>query len=197
MSDITNLSFIKSFNNGMLYEVGPWWDSTDSEVISGACDTTKQKRKVGYCNVVGDSGGLTKYGIAKNYNKSVDVQNLNLEKTKQVYFDSYWVPSHCPLITTNIHMFYFDMVINNGPTRAAKILQQAIGVDVDGMIGEHTLSVINNSNNVVGVINTMSELREQRYRGIVANDASQSKFLDGWLNRNKQVTKASIAALNT
>src|SRR6476659_9898744 len=98
---------IGAFNHSMLYEIGPWLDPSDPETISGACTTKEQQRKVGYCNVIGDKGGLTKYGIAQNFNKSVDVQNLNLEGARKVYQDSYWVPSRCNNIQIPIHLFYF------------------------------------------------------------------------------------------
>lgn len=184
--------FEAAFNHGMLYEIGPWFDPDDQETKDGACSTKAQQRKVGYCNVAGDTGGLTKYGIAQNYNKGVDVQNLNLEGAKNVYRDAYWIPSHCDEIHIPIHLFYFDMVINNGLGRAAKILQQAVGAVVDGNIGPVTINKVNGSD-AKTVIEAMAKIRTERYRAIVAANSTQEKFLKGWLRRTEEVRVAALA----
>lgn len=184
--------FDKAFEHSMLYEIGPWFDPTDPETISGACATPAQQRKVGYCNVPGDSGGLTKYGVAQNYNKNVDVQKLDLAGAKKVYLDSYWVLSRCNSIEIPIHLFYFDMVINMGLSRAAKILQEAVGVTADGIIGNITLAAVNSVSDVASLIEKMNDIRVARYHAIVKAKASQQKFLKGWLRRTNEVRTAAL-----
>lgn len=185
--------FDAAFNHGMLYEVGPWFDPTDKETIAGLCDTKAQQRKVGYCNIVNDKGGETKFGVAQNYNKNVNVRTLTLEGAKNVYKDAYWKPSRCSDITIPIHLFYFDTVINMGLGRAAKILQEAVGVKADGAIGNVTLTAVNKTINARGLVEAMANIREQRYHAIVAADPSQKKFLNGWLRRNAEVKQAALA----
>lgn len=184
--------FDAAFNHGMLYEVGPWFNPNDPETIQGLWSTKQQKLKVGYCNIPGDKGGVTKFGVAQNYNKNIDVKSLTLEGAKQVYLDSYWKPARCDDIKIPIHLFYFDMVINMGLGRAAKILQEAVGVKSDGAIGNVTLTAVNKVIDAKSLIKTMSSIRESRYRAIVKNDPSQQKFLNGWLRRNTEVTVAAL-----
>jgi lysozyme family protein len=184
--------FDAAFNHGMLYEVGPWYNPTDKDTIAGLWSTKEQQRKVGYCNIVGDKGGETKFGVAQNYNKNINVKTLTLEGAKTVYRDAYWKPSRCSDITIPIHLFYFDMVINMGLGRAAKILQEAVGVKADGAIGNITLTAVNKTINARGLIETMAKIREQRYRAIVASDPTQQKFLNGWLRRNAEVKQAAL-----
>lgn len=184
--------FDAAFNHGMLYEVGPWYNPNDKDTIAGLWATKEQQRKVGYCNIVSDKGGETKFGVAQNYNKNVNVKTLTLEGAKAVYKDAYWKPSRCGDISIPIHLFYFDTVINMGLGRAAKILQEAVGVKADGAIGNVTLTAVNKTINARGLVEAMAKIREARYRAIVAADPSQQKFLNGWLRRNAEVKQAAL-----
>jgi lysozyme family protein len=180
----------------MLYEVGPWFDATDADTIAGNIGTPLLNRKCGYVDIDGDSGGCTKYGIAQADNPSVNVPALNLAGAQQVYFSSYWIPGKCDQITSGpVTIFQFDMGVNNGLGRAAKILQQAAGVTVDGNIGPATLAAVN-ALDPATLINSLSTIRANRYNTIVQNDPSQAKFLAGWLRRNTEVTQFSLAQLS-
>lgn len=187
--------FEAAFHHAMIYEVGAFWDPSDPEVISGACETAAQRKKVGYVNIPEDTGGLTKYGVAQNPNPSVDVQNLDLKGAMEVYFKNYWLPSKCNLITIPIKIFHFDAAVNHGVGRAAKFLQQAVGVVVDGAIGPVTLAAVNKQE-PAELIKKLSTARSDFYHSIVQNKPSQAKFLKGWLRRNNEVTQYSLESLS-
>jgi lysozyme family protein len=186
--------FIVAFNHAMLYEIGPWFDANDADTIAGKIDTPLQRRKCGYTNIVGDNGGVTKFGIAQNKNPNVDVPNLDLNTAMQVYFNGYWVQGACDRITIPITIFQFDMCVNNGISRAGKILQQAVGATIDGNVGPATLAKVNQQDSET-LVKSLSVIREDRYKTIVQNDPSQAKFLAGWLRRNTEVTQFSLAQL--
>lgn len=188
-------AFLVAFNHAMLYEVGPWWDPTDPDVISGACETHDQRKKVGYVNISGDSGGLTKYGISKNNNPSIDVQNLNLDEAMEIYFSNYWLASKCNRIVESIATFYFDVCVNNGLGRAAKFIQVAVGATPDGQVGPVTLGLISCAREDA-TIKSMASQRANFYNNIVKNNSSQSKFLNGWLIRNSEVEKFSLSLIS-
>jgi lysozyme family protein len=189
-------NFNVALNHCMLYEVGPWFNANDPDTIAGNIGTPQLNRKCGYVDIDGDSGGCTKYGVAQKDNPSVDVKSINLAQAGQIYHDSYWVPGKCDQITIPITIFQFDMIVNNGPGRAAKILQQAVGATIDGNIGPATLAAVN-AQDPATLINTLSTIRANRYQLIVKNDPSQAKFLDGWLRRNAEVTQFSLAQVSS
>jgi lysozyme family protein len=191
-----NPNFILAFNNTMLSEIGPWFNPNDPGTISGECDTHETALMCGYENVEGDSGGVTKYGIAKNENPNVDVQNLNLDQAMQIYYTNYWVSGKNDQITIPITMAYFDICVNNGLSRGAKLLQQSVGATPDGDIGPVTLGLVNQQDPTT-LINTLATERNQFYNTIVNNNPAQQKFLSGWLERVTRVTNAALAQINT
>ena len=81
-----------AFSMGMHWEVGPFFDPNDPETIAGLCGTASQKRKVGYVNDPRDSGGETKFGVAKNANPNVNIAKLTLDEAKKIYKSRYWIP---------------------------------------------------------------------------------------------------------
>jgi hypothetical protein len=103
----------------MTYEVGPNWPvpaggtPTDSEIVQGLCDTSAQKRKVGY---IFDNGGETKFGIAHVGNPKTDIKGLQYAPAKDLGYSNYWnrgkiVPSS---LAPYIAVFMFDTNFNHG-----------------------------------------------------------------------------------
>ncbi len=186
--------FIAAFNHAMLYEVGPFWDPTDPDVIAGNLDTAQAQRKVGYTNTAGDAGGVTKYGVAQNENTDVQVSSLNLNQAMTIYFDRYWLPADCDKMPGPVTAMHFDTGVNLGISRAAKMIQQAVGADVDGQIGPQTLALINQQDQAT-LINALSKIRTDRYNAIVQSDPTQAKFLAGWLRRVSEVTQFALSQI--
>jgi lysozyme family protein len=186
--------FVDAFNHSMLFEVGPWWNPNDPEVISGACATKDQRRKVGYVNIKQDRGGLTKYGVALNANPNVDVQNLNLHGAMEIYYNRYWLAGKSNLIPYPAQIMHYDAGVNHGIGRAAKMLQQAVGAVPDGAIGPVTIAKIREMNPET-LLRTLNDIRVNRFKGIVRNDPSQAMFLNGWLRRASEVFQYAMSHL--
>lgn len=193
MADYSD-QFLEAFNSAMLYEVGPHWDPTDPDVISGTIDTQEQRRKVGYTNITGDSGGVTKYGIAQNSHPELSVRDLDLNNAMGVYQQSYWNKSHCDSLPYPSTIFYFDCCVNLGLGRGAKMLQQSLGVTVDGQIGPGTIEAANQQDQNQ-LIESLSKNRTDFYNSIVERNPSQEKFLVGWLRRVDEVTATTISKI--
>lgn len=186
--------FIYAFDHSMLYEVGPWWNPNDPDVIRGACATKDQRRKVGYVNIAQDRGGLTKYGIAKNANPDVDVQNLDLSGAMDVFFRKYWLASKSDKIPFPIQIMHYDAAVNHGVGRATKMLQQAVGAKQDGIIGPATLARVN-AMSPAQLAEALNKIRVDRFNAIVRNDPSQKIFLRGWLRRADEVYRFTKSML--
>lgn len=186
--------FENAFNHAMLYEVGAFWDPTDPDVIDGRIATREQRRKVGYVNIPQDRGGETKYGVAQKANPDVPVRDLNLYGAQAVYFYKYWLVGKCDRMPYPLTIIHFDGCVNHGPSRAARFLQSAAGVEADGVIGNQTLQAIAEQDQAT-IIQNIAAARTQFYHDIVARNPSQQIFLNGWLRRITEVTDYTLAAL--
>ena len=175
-------SFVKSFKFSMKYEVGPNFNFDDPETQAGMCANTSQKGKTGYCFVVEDTGGETKFGIAKNANPDVDIKKLTLKQAMEIYYKRYWLPLGCDNYDEKLAIIVFDAGINHGVGAAAKMLQRAVGVTPDGAIGKVTISAIKTFNSLE-VCDKILKSREDLFRSIVSKKPDQVKFLKGWLSR--------------
>lgn len=180
-----DIEFRAAFDHAMIYEVGPFWDPTDPDVINGLIMTRDQRRKVGYVNDKFDRGGETKYGIAKNANPNVSVGTLNLKQAMGIYFDRYWKAGCCDILSYPLNYLHFDGCVNHGVGRACKFLQAACGIPPqgqDGIIGPKTLAILDKKDGYkLGV--SICEQRTRFYKAIVANNPGQGRFLNGWLRR--------------
>jgi lysozyme family protein len=90
----------------------------------------------------------------------------------------YWRTSYCEKLPRGLDLLVFSMAVNAGSGRSVKLLQDAIGVVADGIIGPNTMAKINESN-VVTLIDNFSEARRQFYRGLKTFPV----FGKGWLSR--------------
>lgn len=184
--------FEKSFHHAMIYEVGAFWNPSDPEVIQGLCSTKEQRRKVGYVNIPQDAGGETKFGVAKNANPSVNIKALKLAEAMEIYERKYWNVISCEQMPTAIGVWMFDCGVNHGPGRAAKFLQQALGVTVDGQIGNGTLGALAKADQKV-LLQKLKSIRQTFYQNLVEAKPSQKMFMAGWTRRNNEVTDFSLS----
>ena len=87
----------------------------------------------------------SKYGISAASYPSLDIRNLTLDQAKEIYRKDYWVDIELP---GEIVYDFFDTSVNSGKSRAIKILQKAVGVEADGIIGPSTVEAINKTMNL-------------------------------------------------
>jgi lysozyme family protein len=92
----------------------------------------------GYVNDPNDPGGETNFGISKRAYPNVDIAGLTEGAALQIYYDDYWVKSGCSALPRGLDLWVFDGAINHGVSEAVKLLQGALKVGVDGVIGPQT-----------------------------------------------------------
>lgn len=100
-----------------------------------------------------DPGGATMYGVtsraAREHGYTGDMKDLTLDFAKSVYRKSYWDACKCDQMPNALRYPLFDAAVNSGSGQAAKWLQSAVGVKVDGAIGPKTIASVNASNHIV------------------------------------------------
>lgn len=158
---------------------------TFTEIIPHILD-----REGGYIDHPNDRGGATNYGITQRVYREwrgadTDVKNITKDEASRIYYEYYWKPSKAELLPAAVRDIHMDAAVNHGVARAAKLLQAAAKVDVDGAIGLKTIAAANDID---------PELLKARYIGarykfygdIIKRDRSQVVFIAGWMNRMSQ-----------
>ena len=108
------------------------------------------KHEGGYVNHPADPGGMTNLGVTKRVweewkGHAVDeaeMRALTPEKVGPLYKAKYWDMVHGDQLPSGVDLCVFDCAVNSGVKRASKLLQRAVGVDDDGVIGRATLAAV-------------------------------------------------------
>lgn len=87
-----------------------------------------------------DPGGLTKYGISQRSYPQLDIAALTLAEAQALYRCDYWQPLHGDVLPAGLDLLMLDCAINQGVVTAIQLLQQALRIQDDGIIGPKTLS---------------------------------------------------------
>jgi lysozyme family protein len=153
----------------------------------------------GYVDHPADRGGPTKYGITQatlsrfleHAATVADVKALDLATARDIYELRYYRAPRIDKLPEPIQPFVFDCAVNHGPRRAIRFVQKVCNdagfgpLAVDGLMGPKTKAVANSCYETLQdwMLVALVQERQMFYGNIVANDASQSVFLKGWLAR--------------
>jgi hypothetical protein len=184
-------SFNIAFAKAMKWETGLMINFSDPEIQAGLINTQAQRKKVGYTDGVSgasvhDSGGETKFGVAQKAHPNIVVRSLTLAQAEEIYKRGYWDAVSGDKLNPDVARYVFDIGCGSGPRKGALLLQRALGVNEDGVIGQQTIASANATDSKE-LVAKLQKLRIDFYRSIVANDPSQSVFLNGWLNRANDI----------
>ena len=149
----------------------------------------------GFSNDPDDAGGATMKGITLNtfkaYRKEkglpvptvTDLKNITDKEWIAILKSKYWDPFKADQINSqSIANLIVGWGWGSGVVTAIKQVQKLLGVKQDGVIGNITLSAINNSE-PIQLFDKIWLARKNFFIDICANNPSQMKFLKGWLNR--------------
>lgn len=146
-----------------------------------------------------DHGGRTSRGITqreyeawcRNNGKATgDVWKASQDDITSIYRTQYWNP-YCDSLPSGVDYLFFDISVNAGRTRAVRQFQQALDVNVDGMIGQVTLDAIKNAD-PVQLIHDVSNVRRNWYRHL----SQFKRYGKGWLSRVGHCENGAIAIHN-
>ena len=155
----------------------------------------------GECDVPGDLGGHTKFGITQvsldRFNQAhpdmafpLNVHDLTVENAEVFYrIAGYWKFDgvHDQAVATKI----FDLGVNWGVGAVVKTVQSILntlgaGLQVDGGWGPRTEASVN-AVDPGKMMNLICIAAAARYRSIVTANPTQAKFLNGWLKRAEDI----------
>ena len=160
------------------------------------CMTMLLAHEGGFVDHVADTGGMTNLGVTKRtydeyHGCDIDeegMRNLKPVDVEPIYKRNYWERCRCSDLPSGVDWAVFDLAVNAGTGRAAKLLQRAVGAKEDGVIGPITLMKVDSEDHT-NIINRMAVYREQHYRALSNFDV----FGRGWLRRNDETRKQALA----
>lgn len=138
----------------------------------------------GYVNDPDDPGGETKYGITKRLAMAHGYSGRMIDMTqieaKELYRKSFWNNSLAANIMNDSAFNIYLLSIHSGNKQAMVILQRAVGVTADGLIGPATLNAVSQSSESL-LIEALCYRTLDFY--VLISPKTRYKYLQGWRNR--------------
>ena len=152
------------------------------------------KSEGGFVNHPHDPGGMTNLGVTRNVWKEwvkhevdeAEMRALTPELVAPLYKARYWDACKCSDLPLGVDYVVFDSAVNMGSSRAAKLLQTALEVKADGIIGRATIAAATAAD-PVELLESFSLGKEAFYQSL----PTFSTFGKGWLNRVAHVQDAA------
>jgi len=124
-----------------------------------------------------DPGGLTKFGISQKAFPDLNIRDLEEKDAAEIYRREYWDRAKVELLPPVLRLVVFDMAVNMGVGKAILVLQKAVGVAQDGILGPNTLQA---SRRLPDALARVCAERALAYSGMRGFD----HFGRGWLRRS-------------
>jgi lysozyme family protein len=161
------------------------------------CTRRLLKSEGGYCNVAGDPGGPTNFGItiydARKYlNPSADagfVRAMSVEQAIAIYRTHYWNAMHLSELPAGLDYAVYDYGVNSGQSRPFHVLQTLMGLPVTGQADAATIGGLKRFD-VDRMIDALCAERLQFMHGI-RGGAAWNEFGSGWGTRVASVRQVS------
>lgn len=146
---------------------------------------------LGFVNHPADPGGATQLGVTKKVweewtGKPVTIDDMKkqitVETVTPLYKKKYWDACRCDDLPSGVDFAVFDGAVNSGTNRAAKLLQAALGIAEDGIIGPKTIAAAN-ANDPTEIIDKICAARFAFLQKL----PTFSTFGKGWSRRVSEV----------
>jgi lysozyme family protein len=155
----------------------------------------------GYVNHPNDPGGETYKGISRRAHPNWEGWKLIDQKkpvpenlVQEFYHENYWKRLRGDEMPYPVGEYLFDFGVNAGITRAVIIVQRALNVTTDGVLGPVTMKAIQQQDPQ----KLMYELLRQRinyYTDITMRKSQFQVFFLGWIRRTIEVFNKLIDKL--
>ena len=140
-----------------------------------------------------DPGGATMKGITfevfrrfkrNPYLTKQDLLHISDQDVHDIYKQLYWDKVHGDELPIGIDYAIFDCAVNSGCATASKLLQEAVGVTADGVIGNQTLQAVQKAN-IRSLLENYYAERTAYYQSL----PTFGEYGNGWINRVNDVKK--------
>ena len=154
------------------------------------------KSEGGYVNNPKDPGGMTNLGCTKTVWEEyvghpvseADMRALTPESVAPLYKRKYWDRVSGDDLPSGLDYAVFDAAINSGAGRAAKWLQEVVGVTADGSIGSGTLAAVY----TMDTQSLIAQYNDKRLQ-FLESLPTYATFGKGWSRRVSEVQSAASA----
>jgi lysozyme family protein len=145
----------------------------------------------GYSDRKEDRGGPTMNGMTQPiydvYRKAhkqelQPVKFIEEHEIVECYKTYFWDAGKCLYMPEPLSLVHFDSMVQHRPKACAGMLQQALGVKDDGIIGPATMKALLTAN-IPQVVEDYIDSRQVLYDTIVEHDRTQQANYNGWKNR--------------
>lgn len=153
------------------------------------------KHEGGWSDHPKDPGGATMKGVTlatysswlgRSATKS-ELRNIPEDHLKSIYKTRYWDRVAGNELPSGLDYAVFDMAVNSGPGRAARLLQHIVGATIDGSIGPRTLSIVR-GRSIPELINTYQDNRQHFLEALPTFET----FGRGWTRRVNEVRDLAL-----
>lgn len=150
------------------------------------------KAEGGVTNHKDDLGLQTWYGVSSAFLEGIGrVGPISKLDAKQLFFEHFWQPTGCQDMDPVAGWAYCDALVNHRPSPAAKMLQHALQVSEDGVVGPATKAAAKSINRKT-FIERYRTYRSRFYVKICKRNPSQLSFLVGWMDRVHLLLQAML-----
>lgn len=136
----------------------------------------------GYVNDPRDPGGETNWGITKHTAQENgymgSMRAMTREQAFKIYHSAFWVRYQCEKMPSAVAYQFFDAAVNHGLGNASRMLQRAVNVADDGVIGNFTLAAIKK----MAVSDVIMRLNAERLE-FYCKLSTFATFGKGWVRR--------------
>ena len=147
------------------------------------------RREGGYTNHPADKGGPTNFGITQEVLSSWRKRPVSLDEVKaldkneaRTIYKARYIDPFSFVTGPKLRALVIDAGVNHGVSRATKWLQEALGVEPDGVVGPKTERAMQMAQSQI-VYRVFLRRRIVFYGQIIKNDPSQAVFAEGWMRR--------------
>jgi len=148
----------------------------------------------GYVNHPEDPGGETNMGISKRSYPNEDIKGMTKDRAKEIYKQDFWDKVKGDELPAPVALVCFDIAVMSGSRRACRMLQKAVGVKRDGIIGPVTLKAVREAYRASEdvLVSQLSHIRLEFYKRLKHFET----FGRGWTNRINKTHKEAIGWIN-
>ena len=136
----------------------------------------------GYVNDPRDPGGETNWGITKRTAQANGYQGnmraMTRDQAFKIYYSAFWLRYQCDKMPEAVAFQFFDAVVNHGLGNASRMLQRAVNVADDGIIGNMTIAAIKK----MAISDVIMRLNAERLE-FYCKLSTFATFGKGWVRR--------------